>query len=35
MATRFLEEGDRVQIEMLDDEGRSIFGCIDQKVVRK
>ncbi len=33
-STPFLKEGDRVRIEMRDDEGRSIFGCIDQKVVR-
>jgi fumarylacetoacetate (FAA) hydrolase len=33
-ATPFLEEGDHVEIEMLDDQGRSIFGRIDQKVVR-
>jgi len=30
----FLKFGDRVRIEMLDSEGRSIFGAIDQKVVR-
>jgi len=33
-ATPFLKFGDRVRIEMLDDAGRSIFGAIDQKVVR-
>ena len=32
--TSFLKFGDRVRIEMLDDEGRSIFGAIDQKVTR-
>ena len=32
--TPFLKFGDRVRIEMLDGEGRSIFGAIDQKVVR-
>lgn len=32
-ATRYLQAGDHVRIEMLDDEGRSIFGAIDQKVV--
>jgi fumarylacetoacetate (FAA) hydrolase len=32
--TPFLKFGDRVRIEMLDLEGRSIFGAIDQKVVR-
>jgi fumarylacetoacetate (FAA) hydrolase len=32
--TPFLKFGDRVRIEMLDAEGRSIFGAIDQRVVR-
>ena len=32
--TPFLEFGDRVRIEMLDEAGRSIFGAIDQQVVR-
>jgi fumarylacetoacetate (FAA) hydrolase len=32
--TPFLKFGDRVRIEMKDAEGRSIFGAIDQKVVR-
>lgn len=32
--TPFLKFGDRVRIEMLDAEGRSIFGAIDQAVVR-
>jgi fumarylacetoacetate (FAA) hydrolase len=32
--TRFLREGDHVQMEMLDDSGRSIFGAIDQRVIR-
>lgn len=32
--TPFLRWGDRVRIEMLDPEGRSIFGAIDQQVVR-
>ncbi|HEU4530277.1 MAG TPA: fumarylacetoacetate hydrolase family protein [Steroidobacteraceae bacterium] len=32
--TPFLRFGDRVRIEMLDAQGRSIFGAIDQKVVR-
>lgn len=31
--TPFLTYGDRVRIEMLDSAGRSIFGCIDQRVV--
>jgi fumarylacetoacetate (FAA) hydrolase len=33
-ATPFLKFGDRVRIEMLDANGRSIFGAIDQKVVK-
>jgi fumarylacetoacetate (FAA) hydrolase len=33
-STPFMKPGDRVEIEMLDDEGRSIFGKIAQKVVR-
>jgi fumarylacetoacetate (FAA) hydrolase len=33
-ATPFLRFGDRVRIEMLDAAGRSIFGAIDQKVVK-
>jgi len=32
--TPFLKFGDRVRIEMFDEEGRSIFGAIDQRVVR-
>jgi len=32
--TAFLRFGDRVRIEMLDCGGHSIFGAIDQKVVR-
>jgi len=32
--TPFLRFGDRVRIEMLDGAGRTIFGAIDQKVVR-
>jgi len=32
--TPFLKFGDRVRIEMRDDQGRSIFGVIDQQVVR-
>jgi fumarylacetoacetate (FAA) hydrolase len=32
--TPFLKFGDRVRIEMLDQAGRSIFGAIDQEVVR-
>lgn len=30
--TPYLQRGDRVRIEMLDDLGRSIFGAIDQEV---
>lgn len=32
--TSFLEFGDRVRIEMFDARGQSIFGAIDQRVVR-
>jgi len=32
--TPFLKFGDRIRIEMLDESGRSIFGAIDQEVVR-
>jgi len=32
--TPFLQFGDRVRIEMLDGDGKSIFGAIDQQVVR-
>ena len=32
--TPFMKFGDRVRIEMFDSEGRSIFGAIDQDVVR-
>ena len=32
--TAFLKFGDSVRIEMFDRDGRSIFGAIDQKVVR-
>ena len=30
--TEFLKSGDRVEIEMIDAQGRNIFGTIDQKV---
>jgi fumarylacetoacetate (FAA) hydrolase len=33
-STPFLKFGDRVRIEMLDESGRSIFGAIDQRVIR-
>jgi fumarylacetoacetate (FAA) hydrolase len=33
-ATPFLSFGDRVRIEMFDPAGRSIFGAIDQRVVK-
>lgn len=32
--TPFLKFGDTVRIEMFDDEGQTIFGAIDQKVVK-
>jgi fumarylacetoacetate (FAA) hydrolase len=32
--TPFLRFGDRVRIEMLDAHGRSVFGAIDQRIVR-
>jgi fumarylacetoacetate (FAA) hydrolase len=32
--TPFMRFGDRVRIEMLDDEGASIFGAIEQDVRR-
>ena len=32
-STPFMRFGDTVRIEMLDDNGASIFGAIDQKVV--
>jgi len=34
MKTPFLAFGDRVEIDMTNPEGRSIFGAIDQRVVR-
>ncbi len=34
ITTPFMRFGDTVRIEMLDDAGRSIFGAIDQRVVR-
>jgi len=30
--TPFLKPGDRVRIEVLDDDGRSLFGAIEQEV---
>jgi fumarylacetoacetate (FAA) hydrolase len=33
-ATPFMRFGDRIRIEMLDAKGQSIFGAIDQEVVR-
>lgn len=33
-ATPFMRFGDRIRIEMTDRDGRSIFGAIDQQVVR-
>ena len=32
--TEFMSFGDRIQIDMLDDNGHSIFGEIDQKVTK-
>jgi fumarylacetoacetate (FAA) hydrolase len=32
--TQFMRFGDTVRIEMLDEKGRSVFGAIEQKVVR-
>lgn len=32
--TPFLKPGDRVQIDMYDENGTSIFGCIDQTVIK-
>ena len=32
--TGFMNFGDRIRIEMLDDSGRSLFGRIDQVVER-
>jgi fumarylacetoacetate (FAA) hydrolase len=32
-ATGFMKFGDRIRIEVLDDQGQSIFGAIDQQVV--
>jgi len=31
-ATRFLRAGDRIEIDMFDDDGRSIFGAIQQEI---
>ncbi len=33
-STPFLKFGDRVRIEMIDGEGRSVFGAIEQRIVR-
>jgi fumarylacetoacetate (FAA) hydrolase len=33
-STPFMRFGDRVRIEMFDSEGRSIFGPIDQQVIK-
>jgi fumarylacetoacetate (FAA) hydrolase len=32
--TPFMSFGDRVEIEMLDREGQSVFGKIDQRIVQ-
>jgi fumarylacetoacetate (FAA) hydrolase len=34
MVTPYLKYGDKVRLEMLDEKGRSIFGAIEQTVVR-
>lgn len=34
MMTPFMKYGDRIRIEMKDAQGQSVFGAIDQKVVR-
>ena len=31
--TEFMKFGDTVRIEVLDEQGRSIFGAIDQRIV--
>jgi len=33
-STPFMKFGDRIRVEMFDDEGESIFGAIDQEIVR-
>jgi len=33
-STPYMQYGDRIHIEMLDENGKSIFGAIDQKVVK-
>jgi fumarylacetoacetate (FAA) hydrolase len=33
-STSFMQFGDRIKIQMLDTKGKSIFGCIDQRVVK-
>ncbi|MGF1740526.1 fumarylacetoacetate hydrolase family protein [Vibrio profundum] len=33
-STRFMQFGDRIKIEMCDQNGQSIFGAIDQKIVQ-
>jgi fumarylacetoacetate (FAA) hydrolase len=33
-STRFMKFGDRIKMEMLDANGQSIFGSIDQQVVK-
>ncbi len=32
--TPFMQFGDRVRIEMIDDSGQSIFGCIEQEILQ-
>jgi len=33
-STAFMRFGDHIKIEMLDDEGNSVFGAIDQRIVK-
>jgi fumarylacetoacetate (FAA) hydrolase len=33
-STPFLQFGDRVRIEVLDDAGQTIFGAIDQRLAK-
>jgi fumarylacetoacetate (FAA) hydrolase len=34
MTTPYLQYGDRVRLEVLDESGQSVFGAIEQRVVR-
>ncbi|MFY9816464.1 MAG: 2-keto-4-pentenoate hydratase, partial [Pseudolabrys sp.] len=33
-STPFLKFGDRVRIEMFDEAGQTIFGAIDQRIIK-